>query len=69
MFGNKVERPVVNNRFKEISQCSGAYAHHVVVKDMETGVLYYMGLMMPNGGVGMTPLLDSNGKIIIEPVD
>ena len=69
MFGSKVERPKVNERFKEISACEGANAYHYVVKDMETGVLYYMAVMLPNGGVGMTPLLDSNGEVSIESVD
>ena len=40
---------------------------HYVLKDKETGVLYYMVTMgRSDGGIGLTPLLDSDGKPLID---
>ena len=71
MFGSKEIAPEVNNdRFKEVSASTNAmYGRHFVLKDTETGVLYYMVQAKNNGGVGLTPLLDVDGKPIIESVD
>jgi len=38
-----------------------------IIKDNETGVLYFMVNVIGQGaGVGLTPLLDSDGKIIVD---
>jgi len=66
MFGSNAKRPPINERFEEISVTIGAYGRHLVVKDKETGVLYYMIDGIGNSGGGLTPLLDSNGKVVIE---
>jgi len=46
---------------------------YTIVKDNETGVLYFMtmtqGVNGRGGGVGLTPLLDREGKPILEPVE
>jgi len=40
---------------------------HSILKDTETGVLYYMvNTSGTRGGVGLTPLLDADGKVIVD---
>ena len=67
MFGIKKERGIPNERFKEVSFDLHEFVTHHVIKDSETGVLYYMA--NSSRGVGLTPLLGANGKPIIEEVE
>jgi len=60
MFGKKKERGIPNDRFEEVSYDMHQFATHRVMKDTETNVLYYM--VVHNSGVGLTPLVDENGK-------
>ena len=69
MFGEKRKFVEPVERFEEVSFTDFKYATHYVVKDKETGVLYYMAQANNNGGIGLTPLLGSDGKPIIEPID
>ena len=71
MFGSKEEAPAVDNdRFKEVSASTNAmYARHMVLKDTQTGVLYYMVQEKGSGGIGLTPLLGVDGKPVVEPID
>jgi len=47
-----------------------APGEHWILKDNETGVLYYMvNTSGQNAGVGLTPLLGADGKPIVEPVE
>jgi len=69
MFGSKVEMPEPNNRFKEISFSKETFGTHFIVKDTKTGVLYYMAQAQRNGGIGLTPLLNSDGTIVVESTD
>lgn len=40
---------------------------HIIVKDNETGVLYYMiDASMSAGGIALTPLLDVDGKPVVD---
>ena len=59
-----------HERFTAIhkNEVLGVGGEHYVLKDNETGVLYYMVDMSTHGsgGVGLTSLLDINGKPIID---
>ena len=39
---------------------------HSIVRDKETGVLYYVIENTVKGGIGITPILDDNGKPVVE---
>jgi len=69
MFGiGKKNRAVNVDRFDIISTDLHEFGGlHQIVKDKETGVLYYLANV--GNGVGLTPLLGSDGKPIIEPVE
>lgn len=67
MFGRKKERGIPNDRFVEVSFDLHEFTTHHVMKDIETGVLYYMA--NSGRGIGLTPLLGVDGKPIIEPID
>lgn len=73
MFGSKskVETVVDNERFQEVSTSTNSdlYGRHLILKDTKTGVLYYMVQARNNGGVGLTPLLNPDGSLIVEPVE
>ena len=42
------------------------FGRHFVLKDKETGVLYYMVQAQNNGGIGLTPLIDEKGNPIVD---
>jgi len=71
MFGNKVEMPEkIDNRFKEVSMNDNTtFGTHMVLKDIKTGVLYYMVQAKHGGGIGLTPLLNSDGTVVVESTD
>ena len=70
MFGGKKKDTTISNdRFEEISFTWNNYATHYVVKDKETGVLYYMTQANNGGGMGLTPLLNPDGTLVVEPTD
>jgi len=57
-----------NNRFELVSKESWsltANEEHWVIKDKHTGVLYYY-IVGGHGRGGITPLLDTNGKPLVE---
>ena len=60
----KKERGIPNDRFKEVSFDSNKFETHHVMKDTHTGVLYYM--VDSNRGIGLTPLIDENGKPLVD---
>lgn len=64
MFGKKKTRGIPNDRFVEVSFDMHEFTTHHVMKDKETGVLYYMA--NSNRGVGLTPLIDENGKPLVD---
>lgn len=67
MFGSKKDDPVYKERFERLSFDLIEGIVHTVVKDKETGVLYYLA----NGiyGIGLTPLLDSKGQVMVESLE
>ena len=53
--------------FKEGSTTLMRSLEHGIVKDKETGVLYYIARSKGTGApLSVTPLLDENGKPIVE---
>jgi len=68
MFGEKAKRAVPSDRFEEVEFTTGNFGTHYIVKDKKTGALYYANRISGGGG-GITPLLDSSGKPIIEQVE
>ena len=64
MFGRKKERGVPNDRFEEVSYDQHEFQTHHVMKDKETGVLYYM--VNGNRGIALTHLVDENVKPLID---
>ena len=55
-----------HNRFITIHQNHDGTGPTSIIKDSDTGVLY---LKMDSGnrsGVGVTPLLDADGKVVID---
>jgi len=69
MFGGKKDTTMPNDRFEEVSFTENVYATHYVVKDKETGVLYYMAQANNRGGIGLTPLLNPDGTLVVESTD
>jgi len=70
MFGSKKDKIVLPaDRFEEVNFTKNTFATHYVVKDKMTGVLYYMAQANGNGGIGLTPLLNPDGTLIVEPVE
>jgi hypothetical protein len=63
MFGSKEKK---KDRFQIVSEQSNMMLGITVVQDVETGVNY----MISEGvhGLGITPLLDSEGKPLVTPV-
>ena len=64
MFGNYKE-----DRFVTVYR-NGENHHHTmerIIKDIQTGVLYFEKVQ--NKGVTIIPLLGSDGKPIVEPVE
>jgi len=66
MFGRKNDA-VVHDRFEEVSFNLIGNTAHSVMKDKETGVLYYMA-SSPNG-IGLTPLLGIDKTPIVDLKD
>ena len=69
MFGIGKKNQAVNiDRFDIVSTDLHEFGGlHQIIKDKETGVLYYLANI--GNGVGLTPLLGSDGKPIIESVE
>jgi len=42
---------------------------HSILKDNETGVLYFMVRPGGDAGIGLTPLVGPDGKPIVDPVE
>jgi len=54
-----------HERFTMIHENDVGSGEHSIIKDNETGMLYYM-VESGRGGLGLTPLLDADGKPIID---
>jgi len=53
--------------YREKKDVHGVSYNEHIIRDNKTGVLYYQSAS--RNGVSMTPLLGSDGKPIIEPVE
>ena len=70
MFGVEIKKiDDSEHRFTKIHRDTGKTEETSIFKDNETGVLYFMVTRGGNSGIGLTPLLDPNGKPIVDPVE
>jgi len=55
-----------HERFTTIHQNHDGSGPTYIIKDTETGVLYLKADSRTHSGIGITPLLDSDGKVVVD---
>lgn len=67
MFEQKVKKDKKEKRFKVVSEEAFAFGSSTtILLDQETGVNYLV--VSGTAGEGITPLLDTEGKVVITPI-